>query len=381
MSEKTNTAADNSVKNNKTKKKSLAKKILLWIAIVLLVLALALTVFFIRNPHWWNHIMAVRLALTKPADELKKNMDAIQQERIEEVNKNGYLMTSEMESALNNGLIDENQFPQILMGKYSLELAIDANKALSEGKISSEQHTAVLNGLITLEAALSQTHENNPEENNISGENEKDVPDMGDDEFVKPEEDKKETVSEKDDEVPEKNSPPKATDKQNTDGVSAVPEPVNPESSGKQETVQVTPTQPKEETVTKQPVTDTAPTTPSTNTNVDERVAELITKMYVLKSTYVSQVEGLVGQMKAEYAKLPAEQRTTSAKQSIASGYMSKINAMEAQCDAQVNGVVSELRALLKKSGRDTSLADTIMSTYNAEKENTKAYYINTYGD
>ncbi len=129
--------------------------------------------------------------------------------------------------------------------------------------------------------------------------------------------------------------------------------------------------------------TTTANTNTATNNNgsTDERIAELVTKMYVLKANYVSQIESIVDLMKSEFSKLPVEKQTTSSKQSIAGKYMSRINAMEAQCDAQVNAIVTELEQLLKKSGRDNSLAEAIKSTYAAEKDNTKAYYVATYGD
>ena len=103
--------------------------------------------------------------------------------------------------------------------------------------------------------------------------------------------------------------------------------------------------------------------------------------MYVLKSEYEGSVAGIVESMKAEFVALPPEQRTRSSKSNIASRYMGTINAMEAQCDAQVDAIVAELKQVLKSSGRDLSLADTILSTYAAEKENTKAYYLSQYGD
>lgn len=111
----------------------------------------------------------------------------------------------------------------------------------------------------------------------------------------------------------------------------------------------------------------------------DEKIAELVAKMYVLKSQYLGEIEGVVSSMKAEYAALPKEQQTASAKTTIASGYLGKISSLEAQCDAQVNAVVTELRGVLEKSGGDMSLADAIMSAYASEKESTKAYYINKY--
>lgn len=116
-----------------------------------------------------------------------------------------------------------------------------------------------------------------------------------------------------------------------------------------------------------------------TSTEYDEKIAELVAKMYVLKSKYLGEIEGVVSSMKAEYAALPKDQQTASAKTNIASGYLGKISALEAQCDAQVNAVVTELRGVLEKSGGDMSLADAIMSAYASEKESTKAYYINKY--
>ncbi len=113
----------------------------------------------------------------------------------------------------------------------------------------------------------------------------------------------------------------------------------------------------------------------------DERVARLVARMYVLKSQYTGSVEGIVASMKADYMSLPADQRTTSAKAGIATSYMGQINALEAQCDAQVDAIVTELRQVLKETGGDASLADAIVTAYANEKQATKSYYINRYAD
>ncbi len=128
----------------------------------------------------------------------------------------------------------------------------------------------------------------------------------------------------------------------------------------------------------------TSPTNALTSEQIkayEEKTAELVAKMYALKSQYLGQINGIVASMKAEYAALPKEQRTTSAKTSIANSYLGQISALEAQCDAQVNSVVSQLREVLAKSGKDTSLADSIIVAYNTEKETTKAAYINQYSN
>lgn len=113
--------------------------------------------------------------------------------------------------------------------------------------------------------------------------------------------------------------------------------------------------------------------------NNDERIAELIAKMYVYKSQYTGKISSVVSSMLSEYGSLPSEQRGYSAKVSVYNNYAGQIATMEAQCDAQVNAIVSEMRTLLKESGKDQSLADSLLSAYSAEKENTKAYYVNKY--
>ncbi len=114
---------------------------------------------------------------------------------------------------------------------------------------------------------------------------------------------------------------------------------------------------------------------------VDEQVAALVAKMYVYKSQYTGSISSLVSAMSSEYYSLPAEQQTYSSKVSIYNRYASQIATMEAQCDAQVNTLVNELKSLLSHNGRDTSLADSLLSAYAAEKENTKAYYVSRYAD
>lgn len=113
----------------------------------------------------------------------------------------------------------------------------------------------------------------------------------------------------------------------------------------------------------------------------EEKTAELIAKMYSLKSQFIGQINGVVASMKAEYAALPKEQQNMSSKTSIANRYLGQISSLEAQCDAQVNLIVTELRDVLTKSGQDTSLADAVLAAYNNEKETTKAAYINKYSD
>ena len=144
---------------------------------------------------------------------------------------------------------------------------------------------------------------------------------------------------------------------------------------------QTVPEQPPKEQQNQQQNQQQSQPSASTGSSADEQIAALVTKMYVLKAEYEGAVAGIVESMKAQFSALPASERTTSSKSSIAASYMGQINSMEAQCDAQVNAIVSELRQVLSSNGRDTALADSILSTYASEKEATKAYYMSQYGD
>jgi hypothetical protein len=113
--------------------------------------------------------------------------------------------------------------------------------------------------------------------------------------------------------------------------------------------------------------------------NNNQKIAELVAQMYVYKAQYTSEIEKIIDSMKKEYSALPEDQKTAAAKTAIVSKYLNTISAMEAQCDAQVNSLVEQLRQALEKAGQDVSLADSILQAYKDEKEITKSYYISKY--
>ncbi len=222
----------------------------------------------------------------------------------------------------------------------------EAETALADGLITTEQFQSILLGSLGLDEAIAENSKLDNAEMNIDGDEQTPEAETDENEAKKAD---NSSLDEKDDETVK-----------NTDGKDKKPADSKPSAK---------------------PSANPSDASANKTDNVDEQIASLVTRMYVLKANYVGQIDGVVGAMRNEFYKLPKEQQTKSSKQSIATKYISKINAMEAQCDAQVNAVVSELKQLLNKAGRDYSLADAIVSTYNAEKENTKAYYISTYGD
>ncbi len=136
-----------------------------------------------------------------------------------------------------------------------------------------------------------------------------------------------------------------------------------------------------EQAETKEPNQTTDNSNDDDSSEADEQIASLVAKMYVYKSQYTNSIASMVNTMYHQFYALPKEQQTYSSKVSIYNSYAEQIAAMEAQCDAQVSTLVSQLRKLLKESGRDESLADSLLAAYNTEKENSKAYHISRYAD
>ena len=327
-----------SEKNKEKKAPGRTKKIVLTVLLCLLIVLLVLAAVF--GYRYRSHIKAAVIWLTTPKEKIQENVEKAKEERVEVLNNNGFNASKELEDALMSGVITHEEHTQILVGSITLEEVLERKNANTqtappENEVIPE-NTQTADDTQNNGSQTSDTSQTLPPSENVTDEQK--APAQND---TKTDDGKPKT-----DNTPQQ-KPPQQTEK------------------------------PKDDKNNQQSPT---PTTQQAS-DVDKRIAELVTRMYVLKSEYTSSIEGVVSSMKADFAKLPPEQRTKSAKQSIATGYMSKINAMEAQCDAQVDAVVAELRQLLKSNGRDMSLADAIVSTYAKEKDNTKAYYLSTYGD
>lgn len=127
----------------------------------------------------------------------------------------------------------------------------------------------------------------------------------------------------------------------------------------------------------KPPVTNT--TGVMSEEQYNQRVAELVAKMYSIKADFLGQLSAFESRIKAEYSALPKEQQTTATKARIVSENMSYIMGLEAQCDAQVSAVTSELTTIMVANGKPTTLVDQINAAYISEKEAKKAYYVSMY--
>lgn len=109
---------------------------------------------------------------------------------------------------------------------------------------------------------------------------------------------------------------------------------------------------------------------------IEQKLSVQVATMYVLKASFVGQLETVVNEAKQEYIALPAAERTAEKKREIVYSHFNDLSELEKQCDTQVAAVVEQVRKLLAESGRDLALADQIQETYEQEKSLKKAYYI-----
>jgi len=109
------------------------------------------------------------------------------------------------------------------------------------------------------------------------------------------------------------------------------------------------------------------------------RVAEQLARIYILRDLMSVNLESMFSRAKAEYAALPPQEHTSAKKRQIALTYLNEAAALENNCDAQMNAILTDLEAALKDCGGDTGVVSEIRQAYKSEKISKKAYYINKY--
>ena len=130
------------------------------------------------------------------------------------------------------------------------------------------------------------------------------------------------------------------------------------------------------------PVATQSPKPQTSVSTSDQKVEQLIAKLYVQKSTYLGKLGSIESQARSEYLSLRyggTDKQT--AQQQIVKKYLSQVSSWETTCDNTVNGILNEIRTELSKSGKDTSIVDTMKNAYLEEKKLKKAYFINRYMD
>ena len=110
-----------------------------------------------------------------------------------------------------------------------------------------------------------------------------------------------------------------------------------------------------------------------------DRLAELLAEIYVLRAVFVSSLNNLEADARAEYRALPSDRRTRAQQLDIGMKYMGVAENLEAECDARMDELLSKIEAELRASGGDLSLVSEIRSVYNNEKTLSKAEYLSLY--
>lgn len=108
-------------------------------------------------------------------------------------------------------------------------------------------------------------------------------------------------------------------------------------------------------------------------TTAPSRVDEIIAQIYVLRSGYVGQLDGLVVQGWREY------KHGEISKQGAITKYIGIGNSLEGQCDAQLESLLGELQTELVRTGGDIGLIGQIRQTYQSQKSIKKAEMIAKY--
>ncbi len=116
--------------------------------------------------------------------------------------------------------------------------------------------------------------------------------------------------------------------------------------------------------------TPTASSSTSTASSKAE-VKALLKQLYATKARAEAELNACVAGAKAEYHALPESQQTQARKVSIALARSGKLYSMQAAYDKEVEGIVSQMRAVLTANGQSTALADQAMASYKAQKSAT----------
>lgn len=136
---------------------------------------------------------------------------------------------------------------------------------------------------------------------------------------------------------------------------------------------------------TKNPETSSSPPpkpTPTPEPTSDEIISQLIAKLYVQKSQYLNKLDEIEENVRNDFIAREAEWDTLqAAKSDYLKKYLPVVANWEKTCDDTVYGILNEIRAELKKQGKDESIVDTMKMSYLEEKKLKKTYFINRYMD
>ncbi|MBQ5760676.1 MAG: hypothetical protein IIV85_02865 [Clostridia bacterium] len=113
-----------------------------------------------------------------------------------------------------------------------------------------------------------------------------------------------------------------------------------------------------------------------TGPTYEQQLKAITDKVYALRTRFLGALDDLQAEAIAAYKAMPREKRTTKNITAFVSTYISKANALEKQCDGEMDKLVGELTQLQKKYGQSMELVQRVKYTYANEKSLKKAWYM-----
>ena len=123
--------------------------------------------------------------------------------------------------------------------------------------------------------------------------------------------------------------------------------------------------------------TEVTVTAPATSTA--RPVEDVISEIYLLRAEFLNKIDLMIADGTAEVEATPKEKRTLTFKIELMNRYMDRGNALEKECDARMELLLSELETALRQSGGDLSLIDEVRALYAQEKKLYKAELYQKY--
>lgn len=122
--------------------------------------------------------------------------------------------------------------------------------------------------------------------------------------------------------------------------------------------------------------------TPTQTPSAQQKISELLAKLYVQKSTYLNKLDTIEANVRHEFLSQPKKwESKKAAKKELLAKYLPKVASWEKECDNTVYGIINEIQAELQKNGMDEAIVGTLKSSYLEEKKLKKTYFINRYMD
>ena len=118
---------------------------------------------------------------------------------------------------------------------------------------------------------------------------------------------------------------------------------------------------------------------PQMSVEDEDRLGELIAKVYVLKGKYNKLISDENYRAASDFYSLPKDQQTKEKKYERGVTFMRNVLRLQDECDGEMNKIFTEMADILKRNNMTTELVDEIKKAYEEEKELKKAYFVNKY--